>query len=163
MIKPIIFKVLLIMYCVIVMRALGIPTRSVTNFDYCLQVCYQSCYVTLTTASTYSHTISLAIFYCYYRHNMALGSQGISWGHTWTTDPIFEQKRYCSQRFLCFAISDGKKTASGLTVPWNNTSRAWRRNPGPDYSFYLNLTNYGNYTHLEMRRSNLWMVSSTLS
>ena len=33
MIKPIIFKVLLIMYCVIVMRALGIPTRSVTNFD----------------------------------------------------------------------------------------------------------------------------------
>ena len=32
MIKPIISKALLIMYCVIVMRALGIPTRSVTNF-----------------------------------------------------------------------------------------------------------------------------------
>ena len=66
--------------------------------------------------------ISLAISYCYYSHNMALGSQDISWGHTWTTDPIFEQKR------------------------------AWGRNPGPDSSFYLNLTNYGNCTHLEMRR-----------
>ena len=35
----------------------------------------------------------------------------------------FDQKRDYTQRFLCIAISDGKKTASGLTVRWNNTSQ----------------------------------------
>ena len=73
----------------------------------------------------------------------------------------FDQKRDYTQRFLCIAISDGKKTASGLTVRWNNSSKAWRRIPGPDYSFYLNLTNYEICTHLEMRRYNC-MFSWTL-
>ena len=56
-----------------------------------------------------------------------------------------------------------RKLLQVLPVRWSNSSKAWRRNPGPDYSFYLNLTNYGICTHLEMRRCNLWMFSLTLS
>ena len=69
-----------------------------------------------------------------------MGSYVSYWPDFWAKEGLFA------------TLSDGRKTAPGLTVRWNNTSKAWRRSPGPDYSFNLNLTKYGNCSHLAMLR-----------
>ena len=42
---------------------------------------------------------------------------------------IFDQKRDCSQHWLCFAISDGKKTASELTGTVKQFFKSLKKKP----------------------------------